>query len=70
MKEGKEPLRTFGDLMQFYQYKTQDGKPAAAEPVQATVAAPASVAVPPAVEQAVAAVDPPPAAPPEEKASE
>ncbi len=51
MKTGKEPLRTFSDLMQFYQQKpatTNDGQP------------------PPAAEQppAVAAQPPPPLAPP------
>jgi len=28
MKEGKEPLRTFGDLMQFYQFQSGDEQPA------------------------------------------
>jgi hypothetical protein len=34
MKAGKEPMRTFGDLLQFYQHKTEtpaDGQPPAAE---------------------------------------
>jgi hypothetical protein len=30
MKDGKEPLRTFGDLMQFYQFKSGDEQPAPA----------------------------------------
>ena len=49
MKTGKEPLRTFGDLMQFYQHKTvepSDNKPPAAEPAPAeAVAAAESPAV-------------------------
>ena len=28
MKDGKEPMRTFGDLLQFYQHKTVDDQPA------------------------------------------
>ena len=28
MKEGKEPLRTFSDLMQFYQYQSSQDAPA------------------------------------------
>jgi uncharacterized protein len=31
MKEGKEPLRTFGDLVQFYQYQSSQDAPAAGE---------------------------------------
>jgi hypothetical protein len=27
MKKGKEPMRTFGDLMQFFGSKTDDQKP-------------------------------------------
>jgi hypothetical protein len=27
MKKGKEPMRTFGDLMQFFETKTEDKKP-------------------------------------------
>ena len=27
MKKGKEPMRTFGDLMQFFETKTDDKKP-------------------------------------------
>lgn len=27
MKKGKEPMRTFGDLMQFFEAKTDDKKP-------------------------------------------
>jgi protein Tex len=32
MKEGKEPLRTFGDLMQFYQYQSSQDAPTASPP--------------------------------------
>ncbi len=43
MKEGKEPLRTFGDLMQFYQHKTVEPTdhqpPTAAEPAASEAAA-------------------------------
>ena len=42
MKTGKEPLRTFSDLMQFYQHQTvepSDNKPPAAEPAPAEAAA-------------------------------
>lgn len=44
MKKGKEPLRTFGDLKQFFELQTEkeaeDSKPteAAVEPVRETVA--------------------------------
>ena len=31
MKKGKEPMRTFGDLMQFFEAKTDDKKPPVAE---------------------------------------
>src|SRR5262245_11351429 len=31
MKEGKEPLRTFGDLVQFYQYQSSQDAPAAGQ---------------------------------------
>ena len=31
MKKGKEPMRTFGDLMQFFEAKTDDKKPPAAK---------------------------------------
>jgi hypothetical protein len=31
MKKGKEPMRTFGDLMQFFETKTDDKKPPAAK---------------------------------------
>ncbi|MFN7811489.1 MAG: helix-hairpin-helix domain-containing protein [Planctomycetia bacterium] len=45
MREGKEPLRTFGDLLQFYAAKSEDGgdeKPAAGGPAAAdSQAAPA-----------------------------
>lgn len=54
MKKGKEPLRTFGDLMQFYQHKTAaptDGKPTAHEP---PTAEPQTVqATPPVVSEPV-----------------
>jgi len=31
MKEGKEPLRTFGDLIQFYQHQSSQDAPAASQ---------------------------------------
>ncbi len=37
MKEGKEPLRTFGDLVQFYQHKTE---PEPAKPAKEPAPAP------------------------------
>ena len=54
MKKGKEPMRTFGDLMQFYQHKTagpDDHPPAAAEqaPAAASVPAPQTQEEQPAV---------------------
>ena len=62
MKAGKEPLRTFGDLMQFYQQKTEapaDGQaPAPAGQPPAVVEQP-----PAAVEQSPVASEQPPAAP-------
>ncbi len=61
MKTGKEPLRTFGDLMQFYQQKTvapADGQtPPAAKPV-AELPQPVAET---AVEQSPPAVETPPA---------
>jgi uncharacterized protein len=51
MKTGKEPLRTFGDLMQFYQQKTE--APADAQPAPTAIPAlekPPAAAPPPAVE--------------------
>ena len=59
MKKGKEPLRTFGDLMQFYQHQTvepTDNKP----PTAAEPAAPEAAAVheTPAVEHEPAACAP------------
>ena len=35
MKDGKEPMRTFGDLLQFYEVKKQPEPPKKAEPVEA-----------------------------------
>jgi uncharacterized protein len=64
MKTGKEPLRTFSDLMQFYQQKTAaptDGPPPpaaeqppaiATEPTTIAAEPPAAVAQPPAAEHA------------------
>jgi uncharacterized protein len=64
MKAGKEPMRTFGDLMQFFEQKhvPGDNKPAAAERGPARAAA--TVDAPQAVEAAgqPAAVDHPPGA--------
>jgi uncharacterized protein len=63
MKAGKEPLRTFGDLMQFFQQKTvapTDGQaPAAGSPPPvASEPAPASNQPPVASEQPPAAAEP------------
>jgi hypothetical protein len=32
MQEGREPLRTFGDLKQFFESRAADDKPADGEP--------------------------------------
>jgi len=64
MKAGKEPLRTFGDLLQFYQTKTvapSDGQPPAVvpePPVKDEVPATTSE-TPATVEQASASQDNP-----------
>ncbi len=45
MKAGKEPMRTFGDLLQFYQHKTvgpEDHPPPAVEQAPAAEPAPAA----------------------------
>ena len=58
MKKGKEPLRTFSDLMQFYQHKTDaptDSKP----PVAPTDAHPPAAAEPPIAEPAAVQQMPP-----------
>jgi uncharacterized protein len=56
MKAGKEPMRTFGDLLQFYQHKTvgpDDGQlPApASQPPAASEQAPAAVEQPPVADK-------------------
>lgn len=53
MKVGKEPMRTFGDLLQFYQHKTEEPKAKSAPPL----AVEQSVVEKPVVNQAV--VEPP-----------
>jgi len=69
MKNGKEPMRTFGDLLQFYQQKpaeeavkTPAPPPAVAEPKPEPVAEPAPVAEPEAIAEVAvpAKVDPAP----------
>ena len=54
MKKGKEPMRTFGDLMQFFEAKDDDKKPPQKGPKEAA-ARPASPAA-----------DVPPSSPPNE----
>jgi protein Tex len=58
MKKGKEPLRTFGDLLQFYELKQQpDELP---KPSQTDAAASAEIpeqSPPPAAETPVAQID-------------
>jgi hypothetical protein len=53
MKVGKEPMRTFGDLMQFYQHKTvaptDNHPPAAAEQPAPPPAQPTAIAEQPPV---------------------
>ena len=70
MKAGKEPMRTFGDLLQFYHHKTvgpADGQPPASAE-QAPVEQPpmAVEQAPVAVEQAPVAVEQPATAPAEQ----
>ena len=60
MKAGKEPMRTFGDLLQFYQHKTV--APADNQPPAAAAETPAKEETPAVVEEARATVDETPAA--------
>lgn len=60
MKKGKAPLRTFGDLMQFYQFKQEEHrKPAGDEP-----SGPAAQAELPPAPPAEPPADPPTETPP------
>jgi protein Tex len=62
MKTGKEPLRTFSDLMQFYQHKTTtptESQPAAAESQPATVESQPATVEPPVVESTAVPETPP-----------
>jgi uncharacterized protein len=63
MKKGKEPLRTFGDLLQFYEMKQPPTNPSAPKPTPEASSPQAEVAdetATPAVETPVAATELPP----------
>ena len=55
MKAGKEPMRTFGDLLQFYQHKTD--APAANPPPDAAAEAPPKEETPAVVEETAVVED-------------